>query len=131
MNKNSTARTKPFPWKCRECGQIAVYSNIVSHTVEIEHDARVYKTVVKGLVTPQCRNCGAIFPDADANRQITLEFLRQARLLTPQEIRRDREALGLTQKQFARILGVAEATVSRWETGAQIQQRSLDNLLRT
>jgi DNA-binding transcriptional regulator YiaG len=27
----------------------------------------------------------------------------------------------LTQKQFANLLGVGEATVSRWETGAQIQ----------
>ena len=34
------------------------------------------------------------------------------------------------EKQLAYLLGLAEATISRWETGAQIQQRSLDNLLR-
>ena len=33
------------------------------------------------------------------------------------EIHRGREKLGLTQKQFANLLGVGEATVSRWETG--------------
>ena len=38
--------------------------------------------------------------------------------------------LGLTQKQLADKLGLAEATLSRWETGAQIRQRSLDKLLR-
>jgi DNA-binding transcriptional regulator YiaG len=27
-------------------------------------------------------------------------------------------------------LGVGEATVSRWETGAQIQQRAMDRFLR-
>jgi DNA-binding transcriptional regulator YiaG len=37
---------------------------------------------------------------------------------------------GLTQKQFAHLLGVGEATVSRWETGAQIQQRAMDRFLR-
>ena len=41
-----------------------------------------------------------------------------------------RESLGLTQKQLANLLRVADATVSRWETGGQIQQRSMDLLLR-
>jgi transcriptional regulator with XRE-family HTH domain len=36
----------------------------------------------------------------------------------------------LTQKEFAAAIGVAEANVSRWENGVQIQQRSSDNLLR-
>jgi transcriptional regulator with XRE-family HTH domain len=36
----------------------------------------------------------------------------------------------LSQKDLAERLGVAEATISRWETGAQIQSRALDNLLR-
>ena len=51
-------------------------------------------------------------------------------MLTPEEIREGREKLGLTQKQFANLLGVGEATVSRWETGAQIQQRAMDRFLR-
>jgi putative zinc finger/helix-turn-helix YgiT family protein len=55
---------------------------------------------------------------------------REARLLTPEEIREGREKLGLTQKQFANLLGVGEATVSRWETGVQIQQRAMDRFLR-
>ena len=55
---------------------------------------------------------------------------REARLLTPDEIRDGREKLGLTQKQFANLLGVGEATVSRWETGAQVQQRAMDRFVR-
>src|SRR5437762_341779 len=57
-------------------------------------------------------------------------FWREARLLAPEEIRAGRERLALTQKQFANLLGVGEATVSRWETGAQIQQRAMDRFLR-
>jgi DNA-binding transcriptional regulator YiaG len=33
-----------------------------------------------------------------------------------EEIRQLREALGLTQEQFAREVGVSFSTVSRWET---------------
>jgi len=40
------------------------------------------------------------------------------------------KSLALTQKQFAALLGVGEATVSRWETSAQIQQRAMDRFLR-
>jgi putative zinc finger/helix-turn-helix YgiT family protein len=57
-------------------------------------------------------------------------FRRAAGLLAPEEIRQGREKLGLTQKQFANLLGVGEATVSRWETGAQIQQCAMDRFLR-
>ena len=126
----TTAETKPFPWKCQNCGRIAVRREIVTYPVDIEYDGRVYSITIKGLNAPQCRECHGVFPDAEANCQITQEFRRQAGLLTQHQIRRNREQLGLTQKQLAKTLGFAEATVSRWETGAQIQQRSLDNLLR-
>jgi putative zinc finger/helix-turn-helix YgiT family protein len=51
-------------------------------------------------------------------------------LLSTEDIRQGRDRLGLTQKQFANLLGVGEATVSRWETGAQIQQRAMDRFVR-
>jgi putative zinc finger/helix-turn-helix YgiT family protein len=127
---NKKAKTKPFPWKCQNCGKRAVYDEVISYPATIEHDYRTYNFTVNGLRVPQCRECGAVFPDAEANRQITQAFRHHAKLLTQQRIRDGRERLGLTQKQLASALGVAEATISRWETGAQIQQRSLDNLLR-
>jgi DNA-binding transcriptional regulator YiaG len=37
--------------------------------------------------------------------------------VTGQDIKREREKLGLTQGQFAAVLGVAENTVWRWEAG--------------
>jgi putative zinc finger/helix-turn-helix YgiT family protein len=124
------AKVRPFPWKCQNCGKMAVHSAVVKYPTEIEYDGRVYSFTVDGLKTPQCRECHEVFPDAEANQAITDAFRHHAKLLTPQQIRGNRERLNLTQKQLASLLGFAEATVSRWETGAQIQQRSLDNLLR-
>ena len=37
--------------------------------------------------------------------------------MTPEEIRSIRDRLGLSQEGFARELGVAYATVNRWEKG--------------
>ena len=54
----------------------------------------------------------------------------QAGLYTPAQIAEKRTALGFNQKEFARLLGVAPETVSRWETGAQIQQRVMNDFMR-
>ena len=70
------------------------------------------------------------FLDDEANNRVSDALRAKAMLLTPEEIRRGREALGLTQKQMAQYLQVGESTLSRWETGGQIQQRSLDRLMR-
>jgi transcriptional regulator with XRE-family HTH domain len=51
-------------------------------------------------------------------------------LLTPAQIRKGIEHLGLKQQEFAERLGVAPETISRWVNGALIQSRAMDNLLR-
>ena len=78
----------------------------------------------------RCELCGAIVLDDEANHRISLALREAGGLLSPEEIRRGREKLGLTQKQLAHYLQVGEETLSRWETGGQIQQRAMDRLLR-
>ncbi len=51
-------------------------------------------------------------------------------VLGPTEIRAIREGQGLTREAFARITGLEQATVDRWENGAAIQGRADDNYLR-
>jgi len=126
----SVGATKPFPWKCGHCRQRAVRPAVVSYTCEADHDGRAYTVTVPELNVPRCGNCGELVLDSAANRQITESFRQQLGLLTPEQIRRNRESLGLTQRELAGLLGIAEATLSRWETGGQIQQRALDRLLR-
>ncbi len=102
----------------------------MDYTTEVVHDGRSYTVTVPALRVFRCGKCGDLVLDTEANRRISSAFRRQAGLLAPEEIRRQREALGLTQRELAARLQVADATLSRWETGAQVQQRSLDKLLR-
>ena len=122
--------TRTYPKRCGKCGQKEMHLATVSYATTIEHDGRAYRVEIPALTVPQCSNCQAISIDDEADQQISNAFRREARLLAPEEIRQGREKLGLTQKQFANLLGVGEATVSRWETGAQIQQRAMDRFLR-
>jgi putative zinc finger/helix-turn-helix YgiT family protein len=96
----------------------------------VEHDGRSYHIAIPKLKVLKCASCGALVLDDEANAQVSDALRREAGLLMPGEIRQQREALGLTQKQLANYLQVGESTLSRWETGAQIQQRSLDRFLR-
>ena len=50
--------------------------------------------------------------------------------IEPRQVRRVRKALGLTQSQFAELLGVHLVTVKKWETGKQGMRAPADRLIR-
>jgi putative zinc finger/helix-turn-helix YgiT family protein len=120
----------PFPWPCGKCHQPSVERATFRYSAEMQYDGRTYSFEVPELHAPRCTKCGAVVLDDQANDQIMDAFRRQVGLLMPEQIRRNREFLGLKQREFADRLGVGESTVSRWETGAQVQQKSLDKLMR-
>jgi putative zinc finger/helix-turn-helix YgiT family protein len=121
---------RPFPWKCRTCGEQRVKPAVVDYSAEMDHDGRAYSITVPQLEIFECEACKTrILTDA-AHKKLANALRAEAGLLMPEEIRANREALGLTQKQIATLLQIAESTVSRWETGGQIQQRAMDLLLR-
>jgi putative zinc finger/helix-turn-helix YgiT family protein len=51
-------------------------------------------------------------------------------LLSADEIRAIRERFGLTQADLARLLRLGANTVSRWESGRNVQTAAMDILLR-
>jgi putative zinc finger/helix-turn-helix YgiT family protein len=127
----TTPPTKPFPWKCGHCGERAIFREKVYYETEIALDiGELHIIAIPDLIAPKCRNCGRMIFDDPVNRRITNALREQVGLLKPAQIRAGREALGLTQEQLAAKLRIASATVSRWETGAQVQQRALDLLMR-
>jgi DNA-binding transcriptional regulator YiaG len=50
--------------------------------------------------------------------------------VTPDQVRRVRKALGLSQSRFAALLGVHLVTVKKWETGAQRMRPMAERLIR-
>lgn len=122
--------SRAFPSKCRTCGKHAVKKKVVDYVTEREHDGRTYSFTVPALDILECEECHARVLSG-ASREKVEEALRvKAGLLTPTNMRENRIRLGYTQERLARELRVAKETVSRWETGGQIQQRAMDLLLR-
>ena len=81
-----------------------------------------------------CGKCGEIvlrFHDAKALSQRALEICRQKYgLLSEEDIRHMRERLGMTQAELASLLRLGKNTISRWESGRNVQTACLDLLLR-
>ncbi len=82
----------------------------------------------------RCRRCGeTLLSPAEAvafDRQALEIYRRKYGLLSEQEIREIRERFGLTQAALSRLLRLGANTVSRWESGRNVQSASLDVMLR-
>jgi len=117
--------------RCLNCRERKVRRvTLDRYETAVDHDGRSYPLVLSNLDVFQCENCDAIVLDDDADDRISEALRNAAGLLQPEEIVANRKRLGFTQKQLASHLRIAESTLSRWETGGQIQQRAMDGLLR-
>jgi DNA-binding transcriptional regulator YiaG len=104
--------------------------SVIPYSIQVRYDRRNYPVFIPNFSVPKCTNCGTISIDPVASKQIDEEFRKTARLLTSAQIRKSRKAIGLSQKRMAKLLGISNATLCRWESGNQVQQRAFDNYLR-
>jgi putative zinc finger/helix-turn-helix YgiT family protein len=123
-------RDRPYPWRCVECKADEVFPQATDYTTTVKHDGRPYSIHIPDLAIPTCRNCGDQLFTAESDDRIIAALRAQIGLLTPQEVLTQRSGLDLTQQEMAEQIGVAKETISRWETGALIQSRAMDNLMR-
>ncbi len=77
-----------------------------------------------------CPGCGTAEADGVDPAEIAFaEYRRSRGLLTPEQIRELRERYKLSQKSFAALLGMSEATINRYEGGG-LQDPSHDQAIR-
>ena len=129
-NESRKRHGRPFPWRCFNCLKEEVYPATTPYAADVKHDGRLHHIEIPELTIPKCRACGEVVFNYDADDQIMAALRSHLNLLTPEQIKAGRKALGLKSKELARRLGVADATVSRWEKKMMIQSRAMDNLLR-
>lgn len=98
--------------------------------IEQEFKGEVFKVETPAFA---CTKCGWLTLDTDTTdelrRRTADAYRKKHALLTSDEIRAYRQALGMNQKNFAAFVGVGEASVKRWETWL-VQEKSSDELMR-
>lgn len=81
-----------------------------------------------------CPNCGeVVLRWLDAKRlgeDAIAIYRRRHGLLSADEIRAIRERFGLRQADLARLVRLGANTISRWESGRNVQTAAMDTLLR-
>lgn len=89
---------------------------------------------ITGIMGQRCLSCGDIeyeIPRVEELIQVLREVLvLKKERLTGAEVRFLRKALGWSAKDLAARMGVASATVSRWESDSQSMNETADRLLR-
>jgi putative zinc finger/helix-turn-helix YgiT family protein len=121
---------RPFPWLCTNCLKEEVYPETITYAADVKYDRRLHHLEIPELKIPVCRTCGERVFSNTVDDQIVQALRAQVRLLTPQQIKAGRTALRLKKTVLAERLGVAPKLLSRWEAGAMIQSRAMDNFLR-
>ena len=83
------------------------------------------------LGCPKCREIVLRFSDSRRLQESAIEVYRKTHgLLSANAIRALRERFGLTQGEFARLLHLGANTISRWESGRNVQTEAMEMLLR-
>ena len=121
---------KPYPRRCGECGQEAVFPTLISYDAEVRHDGQLHGFHIQALHIDKCQKCGEEFFTNRTDEQISAGLRAHLGLLQPEEIRTRLAELGLSQADFANRMGVGPEMVSRWINGLAIQTRAMDNLMR-
>lgn len=117
--------------KCTECGGKQTTD---SKAVRRYGIGGLPHVELHGVEVTHCESCGmeevTIPRIAQLHSVLANHFIQQTRALAPAEIRFLRKHVGLSATDFAKYMGAARETVSRWETGKQAMGQSADRLLR-
>lgn len=77
-----------------------------------------------------CPKCGEVVLRFQDSKRLHEDAIKRHGLLSADQIRVIRERFGLTQANLARLLRLGANTVSRWESGRNVQTAAMDILLR-
>lgn len=117
--------------QCLECGKHGLVETTIDHTATMRYEGTNYQVRVPELMAYVCPGCKAVEFQDGARRQLGDAFCAVLGLMTPAHLRHCREALKVTQRELADVLGIAAESISRWESGVVVQSRAYDRFLRT
>ena len=116
--------------KCAECG--ADLKTIA--TTHRYAESGLPDVILHGVEVRRCRGCAeeevAIPNIAGLHRCIAEILVRRNSALSGAELRFLRQFLGHSSKDFAKILGVAAETVTRWQTAGRPVPPAVDRAVR-
>jgi putative zinc finger/helix-turn-helix YgiT family protein len=115
--------------KCPECGQGQLIPFIRTEEFDFDLGDETVKVRAENVPVQKCDKCGEVMSGPAAAKVRHEAICRAAGLLTPSEIKGIREKFGWSQQHLADLTDIGIATVSRWERGRLLQNRSNNKIL--
>lgn len=116
--------------KCPICGAAALTRQSGNFRFTPPENIPGGEIVIENATWDECSSCEERILTLELEQSLEAERYSRLGLLTPDEIKEIRKRLGLNQVEMAQLLGVGDKSYTRWETGASIQNKSNDNLIR-
>lgn len=114
---------------CHVCGGPNVTEVLQNETFDYMVGGQLVSLQAQYLVQT-CSDCNFVTAGEDAEIARDNAVRKYLNLLMPQEIRAIREKYSLSRKEFAELTGIGIASITRWENGEVLQNRSIDTLLK-
>jgi putative zinc finger/helix-turn-helix YgiT family protein len=119
----------PIGTKCPECGQGQLLSLTRTEEFDFELGDETVKVHAENVPVEKCDKCGEVMSGPAAAKVRHEAICRAAGLLTPSEIKTIRDKFGWSQQQLADLTSFGVATISRWERGRLLPNRSNNKVL--
>lgn len=129
MKQTTTDKTSVVS-RCVTCRSTDFIHRTGKQKFPFNDGERVLQVTIDNVSWDECTGCGELYLDHKARAVIERAQANAAELLSPEELRRIRKAIGTTHSGMAKLLGVGEKSYIRWENGQSIQTRAIDNLIR-
>lgn len=115
--------------KCPECGKGRLVAFARTEEFDFNLGDETVKVRVENVPVEKCDSCGEVMSGPAAAKVRHEAICRAAGFLTPSEIKGLREQFGWSQQDLADLTNFGVATVSRWERGRLLQNRSNNKVL--
>ncbi len=114
--------------RCPACGEIAVRFREESRDFQhVDGDSSI--SLSAKVPVGNCEACGLEFTDKRMGLRQQEAVCAHLNLMTPARIEGIRKSLGQSRQQFSELTKIGEASLSRWERGAGIQNTAMDQYL--
>ena len=113
---------------CIECGGTRVVERSAQQTFPYG-SAGEQVLLTASMPAFTCLDCGFEYFDETGEAARHAAVCRHLGLQTPEEIRKIREATGLTRAEFCQLTGFGSASLQRWEAGSILPNTSSDRLI--
>jgi len=116
--------------KCPECERGHLVPFTRDEELDYDLGEETIKVISRDVPVERCDACGMVASGPAAAKVRHEAVCRAVGLLTPSEIKALRDKFGWSQQYLADLTDFGIATVSRWERGRLLQNRSNNKVLK-